>query len=106
MPSSSVDLADARVLISNDDGIHAPGLRLLEKVMRRLAREVWVVAPDAEQSAASHSLTMRRPLSSATWLRISAFGQPRLGSFSTSGRSGANMGERRGKSGSHVGAGS
>lgn len=62
MPSSSVDLADARVLISNDDGIHAPGLRLLEKVMRRLAREVWVVAPDAEQSAASHSLTMRRPL--------------------------------------------
>ena len=30
--------------------------------MRRLAREVWVVAPDTEQSAASHSLTMRRPL--------------------------------------------
>ena len=62
MPSASVDLADARVLISNDDGIHAPGLKLLERVMRRLAREVWVVAPDAEQSAASHSLTMRRPL--------------------------------------------
>ena len=51
-----------RVLISNDDGIHAPGLKVLEKVMRRLAREVWVVAPDTEQSAASHSLTMRRPL--------------------------------------------
>jgi 5'-nucleotidase len=62
MPSASVDLADARVLISNDDGIHAPGLKLLEKVIRRLARDVWVVAPDAEQSAASHSLTMRRPL--------------------------------------------
>ena len=51
-----------RVLISNDDGIRAPGLKVLEKVMRRLAREVWVVAPDTEQSAASHSLTMRRPL--------------------------------------------
>jgi 5'/3'-nucleotidase SurE len=62
MPNASVDLADARVLIANDDGIHAPGLKLLEKVMRRLAREVWVVAPDTEQSAASHSLTMRRPL--------------------------------------------
>lgn len=57
-----IDLADARVLISNDDGIHAPGLKLLHKVVRRLAREVWVVAPDSEQSAASHSLTMRRPL--------------------------------------------
>lgn len=62
MPPASVDLADARVLISNDDGIAAPGLKVLEKVMRCLVREVWVVAPDVEQSAASHSLTMRRPL--------------------------------------------
>ncbi len=52
----------ARVLISNDDGIHAPGLKLLEKIMHRLARDVWVVAPETEQSAASHSLTLRRPL--------------------------------------------
>lgn len=57
-----MDLANARVLISNDDGIHAPGIKLLEKVMRKLAREVWVVAPETEQSAASHSLTLRRPL--------------------------------------------
>lgn len=56
------DLADARVLISNDDGIRATGLELLEKVALRFAKEVWVVAPDLEQSAASHSLTMRRPL--------------------------------------------
>ncbi len=55
-------LDTARVLICNDDGIYAPGLRLLEKIVRRLVREVWVVAPDSEQSAASHSLTMRRPL--------------------------------------------
>lgn len=55
-------LARARVLIANDDGINAPGLQLLEAVMSGLAAEVWVVAPETEQSAASHSLTMRRPL--------------------------------------------
>jgi 5''/3''-nucleotidase SurE len=57
-----LNLADARVLISNDDGIQAPGLRVLERVARRLAKEVWVVAPETEQSAAGHSLTIRRPL--------------------------------------------
>ena len=62
MAHPPLDLADARVLISNDDGIHAPGLKVLERVARRLFREVWVVAPESEQSAASHSLTMRRPL--------------------------------------------
>jgi len=56
------DLGKARVLISNDDGIDAPGLKVLEKVMRKLAGEVWVVAPETEQSAASHSLTLRQPL--------------------------------------------
>jgi len=55
-------LARARVLISNDDGINAPGLKMLEKVMRKLAGEVWVVAPETEQSAAAHSLTLRQPL--------------------------------------------
>lgn len=62
MAHSALDPVTARVLISNDDGIHAPGLKVLEKVARRLFREVWVVAPETEQSAASHSLTMRRPL--------------------------------------------
>lgn len=57
-----IDLANARVLISNDDGIHAAGLKLLETIVRGLAKETWVVAPETEQSAASHSLTMRRPL--------------------------------------------
>lgn len=56
------NLSNARVLLSNDDGIHAPGLKMLESVMRRLAREVWVIAPETEQSAASHSLTLRQPL--------------------------------------------
>ncbi|HSO41912.1 MAG TPA: 5'/3'-nucleotidase SurE [Rhodospirillales bacterium] len=62
MSRPSIDLAAARVLLANDDGIQAPGLRLLERILRKEAREVWVIAPETEQSAASHSLTMRRPL--------------------------------------------
>jgi len=56
------DLARARVLISNDDGVSAPGIKVLERAMKRLCAEVWVVAPEHEQSAASHSLTLRKPL--------------------------------------------
>lgn len=56
------DLRIARVLISNDDGVNAPGLKALERAMKRIAGEVWVVAPETEQSAASHSLTLRAPL--------------------------------------------
>lgn len=62
MHDRPIDLANARILISNDDGIEAPGLKLLTKVARALAREVWVVAPETEQSGASHSLTLHRPL--------------------------------------------
>jgi len=56
------DLSRARVLISNDDGVSAPGIKALERVMKRIAGEVWVVAPELEQSATSHSLTLRHPL--------------------------------------------
>jgi 5'-nucleotidase len=56
------DLSEARILISNDDGIGAPGIKVLEKVARTLSKDVWVVAPASEQSAAGHSLTIRRPL--------------------------------------------
>jgi 5'-nucleotidase len=52
----------ARILISNDDGIDAPGIKLLEKIARQLSDDVWVVAPEMEQSGASHSLTTRRPI--------------------------------------------
>ena len=51
-----------RILVSNDDGIHAPGLKILEKVARSLTKDVWVVAPEYEQSGASHSLTLTLPL--------------------------------------------
>lgn len=56
------DLSQTRILISNDDGIHAPGIKVLERVARALSKDVWVVAPESEQSAAGHSLTIRRPL--------------------------------------------
>jgi len=49
------------ILCTNDDGIHAPGLRLLADVAGRLG-DVIVVAPDRQQSATSHSLTLHRPL--------------------------------------------
>lgn len=56
------DLGSARVLISNDDGVNAPGIKALERAMKAIAGEVWVIAPETEQSAASHSLTLRTPL--------------------------------------------
>jgi 5'-nucleotidase len=51
-----------RILISNDDGIHAPGLSVAEKIARTLTDDIWVVAPETEQSGASHSLTLSLPL--------------------------------------------
>ena len=62
MANWPLDLRNSRILISNDDGIHAPGLRVLRDVAEALCDEVWVVAPEAEQSGAGHSLTLRRPL--------------------------------------------
>ena len=50
-----------KILISNDDGIFARGLEILEEACRKVG-DVTVVAPDREQSASSHSLTMTRPL--------------------------------------------
>lgn len=55
--------ADAlRILLCNDDGLHAPGLKVLIRIARRLSDDVWVVAPETEQSAASHALTLHVPL--------------------------------------------
>lgn len=57
-----LDLARARILVANDDGIGAPGLKVLERVARSFSKDVWVVAPEQEQSGASHSLTLHLPL--------------------------------------------
>jgi 5'-nucleotidase len=51
-----------RILVTNDDGIHAPGLAIAEGIARALTDDVWVVAPETEQSGASHSLTLAQPL--------------------------------------------
>jgi len=56
------DLSTARILVSNDDGIEAPGIKVLSRVAAALTDDVWVVAPETEQSGAGHSLTLRRPL--------------------------------------------
>lgn len=50
-----------RILVSNDDGIFSPGLRALAEVARGFG-DVRVVAPDMEQSAMGHAITMQRPL--------------------------------------------
>jgi len=51
-----------RILVTNDDGIYSPGIAALARVARRYG-EVRVVAPDVEQSAASHAVTAGRPVS-------------------------------------------
>jgi 5'-nucleotidase len=51
-----------RILVTNDDGIHAPGLAVAENIARSLTDDVWVIAPETEQSGASHSLTLTVPL--------------------------------------------
>lgn len=56
------DLSKARILVSNDDGIHGPGLEVLERVARSLSNDVWVSVPETEQSGAGHSLTLHHPL--------------------------------------------
>ena len=51
-----------RILLTNDDGINARGLDLLETIARRFSDDVWVVAPTEEQSGAGHSLTLTQPV--------------------------------------------
>ena len=51
-----------RILITNDDGIEAPGLDVLEKIATDITDDVWVVAPETDNSGASHSLTLAEPL--------------------------------------------
>jgi 5'-nucleotidase len=51
-----------RILLSNDDGIYAPGLTVLERIAARLSDDIWICAPHEEQSGAGHSLTLNRPV--------------------------------------------
>ncbi|HLU91380.1 MAG TPA: 5'/3'-nucleotidase SurE [Pedomonas sp.] len=62
-----------RILLTNDDGIHAPGFQVLEEIARQLSDDLWVVAPLEEQSGAGHSLSLSHPV------RMQQFGERRFG---------------------------
>lgn len=62
MTDAIADLSKARILVTNDDGINAPGLHTLETIARSLSDDVWVVAPEINHSGAGHSLTLTSPL--------------------------------------------
>ena len=68
-----------RILLTNDDGIDAPGLAILEAVAAELAHEVWVVAPEHDQSGVSHAISLHHAL------RISRHGERRFGVSGTPG---------------------
>ena len=61
-----------RILLTNDDGIHAEGLAVLERIARQISDDVWVVAPENDQSGLAHSLTISEPL------RLRAIGEKRF----------------------------
>jgi 5'-nucleotidase len=62
-----------RILLTNDDGVHGEGLVVLTKIAQALSNDVWVVAPQADQSGASHSITLQKPL------RIQKIGEKKFG---------------------------
>ena len=51
-----------RILLTNDDGVHAPGLEVLEAIARQFTDDIWICAPDEEQSGMGHALTLTRPV--------------------------------------------
>ena len=51
-----------RVMLTNDDGIDAPGMAVLEEIAAQIAREVWVVAPEHDQSGQSHAISLHHAL--------------------------------------------
>lgn len=51
-----------RILLTNDDGIQAPGMAVLYDIACQLSNDVWIVAPATEQSAMSHAISTRAPL--------------------------------------------
>ena len=51
-----------RILLTNDDGINAGGLKVLEQLAARFSDDIWVCAPAEEQSGTGHSLTLSRPV--------------------------------------------
>ncbi len=61
-----------RILLTNDDGMFAPGLKVLKEIADQLSDDVWIVAPETNQSGVSHSLTLHDPL------RVRPIGERRI----------------------------
>lgn len=72
------NLSEARILISNDDSIHSEGIKALEDIALSITQNVWVVAPETQQSAAGHSLTIHSPLRIKEYdpRHVSVYGTP------------------------------
>jgi 5'-nucleotidase len=68
-----------RILLTNDDGIDAPGLEVLERIAAELAQEVWIVAPEHDQSGVSHAVSLHHPI------RVTERGERRYGVTGTPG---------------------
>jgi 5'-nucleotidase len=62
MTNKFIEISIMRILLTNDDGINAPGLNVLERIAAQLSDDVWICAPAEEQSGAGHSLTLSRPV--------------------------------------------
>jgi 5'-nucleotidase len=61
-----------KILLTNDDGYHAPGFAVLEEIARGFSDDIWICAPSEEQSGAGHSLTLNQPV------RLQQFGERRF----------------------------
>ena len=68
-----------RVMLTNDDGIDAPGMKVLEEIAAQIAHEVWVVAPEHDQSGQSHAISLHHAL------RVNNRGERRFGVTGTPG---------------------
>lgn len=61
-PAAPPRIPHQRFLLVNDDGFGAPGLALLEELVRRYSDDVWVIAPDDERSGSAHSISLSTPV--------------------------------------------
>ena len=59
---SKIDLSNARIMITNDDGYNSAGIKLLKEISEEFSNDVWIVAPEFEKSGASHALSFQNSL--------------------------------------------
>ena len=59
---SKIDLSNARIMITNDDGYNSAGIMLLKEISEEFSNDVWIVAPEFEKSGASHALSFQNSL--------------------------------------------